>query len=91
MKYDLDNFVWTTLRGDKLTLDQITDGHLNNIINLLRNQQLANLAEGFEALAFLQGEMAIDSVEAEIDRIDLQYEELISFLQAEQDRRRAAA
>jgi len=65
--------LWTTKDGRKIRICDMEDSHLQNSINLLsryaRHKESEAINAGFQMLSMLQGEMAIDSVERELDYI----------------------
>lgn len=80
---DVGEFVWKTADGRELTLGQIGDRHLLNIIRMLERQHAAFLSQSYMALGFLQGEMATYCAEQDIDREDQMFTDTILFLKAE--------
>jgi len=65
-----EEFVWTTKDGRGLHLSEIDDQHLHNIERMMRRKIFA--AETF-ALT-LQGEMALVTIDAEIDNMEYDYD-----------------
>lgn len=67
---------WTTKDGQKIPVDQLTDSHLRNIVNyLLRNSPALyqrDLMTGYHAIGFLQGEMALDLMNDELDYLEFE-------------------
>ena len=65
--------MWTTATGRKIKIVDMTDSHLRNTIKMLEQyakhmeQQVINAGESM--LYSLQGEMAIESVEKDLDRL----------------------
>lgn len=82
-----DEIVWTTKDGDELTMKEITNSHLCNIVRLLRRKSLAHLSDGYGFMSMLQGEMAIDAAESQIDLEQGVYLEAIDLFEAEAKRR----
>lgn len=66
--------VWTTREGKKIPISKMPDKHLINAIRMLdRIAEMAQwkaLSDGYALLGMLQGEMAIDSVENDLRRIE---------------------
>lgn len=75
--------VWITADGRVLTMEQIENKHLLNIIRFLKNRQLDTMTEGFGALCYLQGEMAQDAVGHEMSITDAHYQEHIDMFTCE--------
>jgi hypothetical protein len=64
---------WTTRDGTKIDIKDMTDSHLANAIALMeRNSEKYRqgaINSGLQMLGYLQGEMAIESVENWIDEL----------------------
>jgi len=62
---------WTTGKGVKMRLEDMTDSHLKNTVAWMerkaREYYPKCLASGYSVLSMLQGEMAIMEVEREIE------------------------
>lgn len=65
-----DPIVWVTRDGQQMTMAEIGDRHLGNIIRLLHRRIAQNLSEGYSALCFFQGEFAQMEVEHQIEQSD---------------------
>ena len=64
--------IWTTKTGQEIPIQEMTTSHLQNTINFLSRQISKSLEtenSGYQFLGMLQGEMAIDSVESQLDSI----------------------
>lgn len=83
-----DDDVWMTNDGRILKMQEISDSHLLNIINFLKGKMLSSISEGYGVLSYLQGEMAIDAVEAQIDLVQDQYEQRIELFREEARKRK---
>lgn len=59
--------VWTTKEGQALTMREISNGHLINIIKLLIRKSLEHLSSGYEAMSYFRGEMAMEAAQSSID------------------------
>lgn len=66
-----------------MTMAEITNSHLRNIINHLRQRYAEYLCQGYSALTFLQGEMAQWCAETEIERESEEIFEMVGFFEAE--------
>ena len=85
----MDNeIVWTTRDGRQMTMGQIGDNHLNNIIKMLKREYLKALSVGYQASSFLRGEMAIASVDSALDHLEENFLEVYTPFVEEQERRR---
>lgn len=66
--------LWTTKNGSKIRICDMDDEHLDNTIAMLNRGSVVLASQtvlaGYRMLSFLQGEMAIDSVERELDYIE---------------------
>lgn len=75
---------WTTRDGRRVRISEMTDSHLVNTLRFLKRQavvwQSQYLLDGMSALSMLQGEMAIDSVESDMRRVEMMDDE--DFLEA---------
>ena len=64
---------WKTHSGQIIPIKEMSDTHLINTISFLKrnceNYRYQIIAEGENALGFLQGEMAIDSIERDINSL----------------------
>ena len=64
--------IWTTKNGQEIPIQKMTTSHLQNTIKFL-SRQISSCQEtensGYRFLGMLQGEMAIDSVESQLDSI----------------------
>ena len=65
--------VWKTVDGREIRICDMDDNHLNNVIALLDRYKSAKISHlikaGHEALLSLQGEMAIDSIERDLENL----------------------
>lgn len=59
--------VWTTARGEELTLEQISNPHLLNIITFLDEWYEHELIEGLEAMTFVLDEQDMPEAMLEVD------------------------
>lgn len=75
--------VWMTNDGRVLTMKEIEDQHLLNIIRFLKGRQLKTMTEGLEALCYIQREMAQDAVEHEMSITNAHYQEQINMFTGE--------
>lgn len=82
-----NEIVWTTKEGQGLTLGEISNSHLCNIIRMLTRKRLRDLEDGYSLLSFFQGEMAIDSIEHEIEMVQLRYNDALDLFRGEAKRR----
>lgn len=66
--------IWKTKTGDKIRICDMEDSHLLNTIRMLervaKQVEIQKEREGYQILSCLQGEMAILSVENELERLD---------------------
>lgn len=69
----MSEVVWITRDGRSLTMDQIGDTHLLNIVRMLERRALTALLDGYSVTSCLQGEMAIEVAES---AITAEYEKL---------------
>ena len=51
---DPSQIVWKTKAGENLTMREISNNHMTNIIRLLRRRALDNLTNGYSALGILR-------------------------------------
>jgi hypothetical protein len=79
--------VWVTREGDPLTMNEIENNHLLNIIRHLKKRYLHMMSEGYSALSCLQGEMASYYAEQELDHGLQDMQDKISFFEQEAKRR----
>ena len=75
--------VWKTREGQLLTLEEIGDSHLLNIIKLLWRRYHETLHTGYSAMCMLQGEHALDAAESGMDEELARIEERAEFFEAE--------
>lgn len=65
--------LWTTKSGNRIRICDMDNSHLDNTIKLLNRvaeiETTKAINEGESLLCCLQGEMAVYSVESEIDRL----------------------
>ena len=61
---------WTTRDGTKVRICDMTDTHLSNAIKYLERLHQQTIADGYGVLSMMQGEMAITSIEAEIESLE---------------------
>jgi hypothetical protein len=65
---------WTMRDGTKVRLEDMTNSHLRNSIALLERKAQEcfpdAVSSGYELLSYLQGEMAIEYVEGDLDRLE---------------------
>ena len=59
--------MWTMKNGNKIRICDMSDSHLVNTINLLRRHKLSTLGNAESFLNSLQGDMAIMTMENNID------------------------
>ena len=66
--------IWTTREGKKIRVCDMTTSHLESTIKMLRDKALFQhgcaLHEGYALLGCLHGEMAIESVENDLLRLE---------------------
>jgi len=66
--------IWTTKSGEKIDIRHMSTSHLKNAIAMLERKSEAfrneAISSGHIMLGILQGEMAIDSVERELDWLE---------------------
>lgn len=75
--------VWKTKKGQLLTLEEIDDRHLLNIIKLLWRRYVDTLQSGYSAMCMLQGEFALDAAESEINAELDRIKEQVEFFESE--------
>lgn len=83
----MDEFIWTTKDGQKLRLEEIGNSHLLDIIKLLERKNFSHMQESFSYIGFLQGEMAIDAAESQIDQELREQQDVIDFLKSDARKR----
>lgn len=86
----MSDVVWTTRRGDKLTMNQISDDHLANIIRFLHREAQGHLRDGYVFMSALQGEMALDAAHSGIDTEHQRLMDGIEMFEQEARRRKRA-
>lgn len=94
----MGKFKWLTRDGRSIALEDMTSDHLRNTIAMLnRNieKRRDNVSAGWSMLSMLQGEMAIDCFESDLDQAmeeESEYsrhaEAVINLMQAELRKRR---
>lgn len=82
-----NEIVWVTAAGEGLTMAEISNEHLGNILRLLGKRAQELLHEGHSAMAFLDGEMARDAAQSAIDRRHESYMDKIEEFRQEARRR----
>lgn len=82
-----DEIVWTTKDGEELTMKEISNYHLCSIVRLLRRRSISQLSQGYSVLSMLQGEMAIDAAESQLEREQALYRSTIHMFEQEAKRR----
>lgn len=79
--------VWTTREGEPLTMREIADGHLGNIIRMLRRRRDDALEESMCALGCVSGEIAEYHITSTADSHLSYLSEKIAMFEAEAARR----
>lgn len=74
--------VWKTREGQLLTLEEIHDNHLLNIIRFLKRRAIETLFEGYSAMCCFQGEHAQHAVETSMDAEVSLIEDRLNFFTA---------
>lgn len=82
-----DDHVWMTNDGQVLTLEEISDAHLLNIIPFLKCQYSKTLDEGYGYIACISGEHALEAAESQLDQELQAYLNQIEFFTAEARKR----
>ena len=69
MKRTAKSKIWKTRGGKKIPISEMTDSHLLNTIRFLQRAHQEAISAGYDVLGMLHGEMAVESVEQELHRL----------------------
>ena len=82
--------VWVTKEGLELSMSEISDTHLLNIIALLEKSRSEIISKAYSALAIVQGEMSQQHLESDIERLENETFERLENFKIEARKRRLA-